>query len=221
MLALGMAGAAAQTSTTPPDGDAPRERSVRILPDTPDTAAPPAPLVSLARLDVLNAGLKTDNAAGLSIDLVPSGEVVAGSRIGFRIVTKQEGYLILLDIDPAGRLKQIFPAIAGETAPSTAGDAPSLIKPGKPVTIPQLGGPYAAFEFIAEPPAGVAMVVALLSSRPVHVIDLPDAPPPAFAPNDTLKYVRDQTLTLIVPGKKDNQFDRPRWSFDGKAYLIR
>ncbi|MDB5503999.1 MAG: peptidase and chymotrypsin/Hap [Tardiphaga sp.] len=217
-----VADALAQSPAASSTDDVPRERSVRIVPDAPDNVTAAAdPPVSLARLDTMNAGLKIDNTAGLSLDLVPSGEVVAGSRIGFRITTKQQGYLILLDIDPAGRLKQIFPVIATETAPATSGEASSLIKPGKPMVIPQLGGPYAAFEFVAEPPSGVAMVVALLSDRPVQVVDLPDTPPPAFAPNDTLKYVRDQTLTLIVPGKKDNQWEKPRWSFDGKAYLIR
>jgi hypothetical protein len=98
---------------------------------------------------------------------------------------------------------------------------PSLIKPGKPLIIPQVGSPYAGFEFIAEAPAGIAMFVALLSDKPVQVVDLPNAPPPAFAPGDTLKYVRDQTLALVVPSRNGNQWERPNWSFDGRVYLIK
>ena len=125
----------------------------------------------------------------------------------------------MLNVDAEGKLSQIFPE-----APTEAGavrDEPCLIKPGKPLIIPQLGSPYATFEFIAEPPAGVAMFVALLSDKPVQLVDLPNAPPPAFAPANTLKYVRDQTLTLVVPNRENNQLERPKWSFDGKAYLIR
>jgi hypothetical protein len=197
-----------------------QERSVKILTDVPDTPAPaPDTSNSSARLELLNSNMKIDNAAGLSLDLIPGGEVIAGSKIGFRITTKKPGYLILLDVDAAGKLTQIFPDTPTEAG--TVREAPSLIKPGKPLIIPQVGSPYAGFEFIAEPPAGIAMVVALLSDKPVQVVDLPNAPAPAFAPGDTLKYVRDQTLALVVPNKNGNQWERPNWSFDGRVYLIK
>jgi hypothetical protein len=191
---------------------------VKILTDVPDSA-PPAPSISAADLASINLNVKIDNAAGLSLDIIPGGEVIAGSKIGFRLTTKKPGYLILLNVDAAGKLTQIFPEAPTETGPVR--EAPSLIKPGKPLTIPQLGGPYATFEFIAEPPAGIAMVVALLSDKPVQLVDLPNAPPPAFAPGDTLKYVHDQTLMLVVPSRDGDQLERPKWSFDGKAYLIK
>ena len=195
------------------------ERSVKILTDVPDApaAAPDASNAS-AKIQLLNSNMKIDNAAGLSLDLIPSGEVIAGSKIGFRITTKKPGYLILLDVDASGKLTQIFPDIPTESG--TVRDVPSLVKPGKPLTIPQVGTPYAGFDFVAEPPAGMAMFVALLSDMPVQVVDLPNAPPPSFAPADTLKYVRDQTLGLVVPNRNGNR-DRPTWSFDGKVYLIK
>jgi hypothetical protein len=211
---------AAQAQDSGPAGkdSPPHERSVKVLTDVPDNVAP-APSVSAAELASINLNMKTDNGAGLALDIIPGGEVIAGSKIGFRFTTKKPGYLILLNIDAAGRLSQIFPE-----APTEAGavrEEPCLIKPGKPLTIPQLGSPYATFEFIADPPAGVAMFVALLSDKPVQLVDLPNAPPPAFAPADTLKYVRDQTLTLVVPTGNGDQLERPKWSFDGKAYLIK
>jgi hypothetical protein len=203
----------------PPGPDNPsRERPVRVLPGAPDNPEDAAS-VSAADLASINLGMKTDNSAGLTLDIIPGGEVIAGSKIGFRFTTKKPGYLILLNVDAEGKLSQIFPE-----APTEAGavrNEPCLVKPGKPLIIPQLGSPYATFEFIAEPPAGVAMFVALLSDKPVQLVDLPNAPPPAFAPANTLKYVRDQTLTLVVPNRENNQLERPKWSFDGKAYLIR
>jgi hypothetical protein len=196
------------------------ERSVKILTDVPDAPASASDTANASvKLQLLNSNMKIDNAAGVSLDLIPGGEVIAGSKIGFRITTRKAGYLILLNVDAAGKLTQIFP----ET-PTEAGavrDMASLVKPGKPLIIPQLGSPYANFEFIAEPPAGIAMFVALLSDKPVQVVDLPSAPPPAFAPGDTLKYVRDQTLALVVPSQDSNRPLRPSWSFDGKIYLIK
>jgi uncharacterized protein DUF4384 len=220
-FALFLATAAmAQGSGSAEKTSPPQERSVKILTDGPDVPVPaPDTSNSSARLELLNSNMKIDNAAGLSLNLIPSGEVIAGSKIGFRITTKKQGYLILLDVDAAGKLTQIFPDIPTEAG--TVRDVPSLIKPGKPLIIPQVGSPYAGFEFVAEPPAGVAMFVALLSDKPVQVVDLPNAPPPAFAPGDTLKYVRDQTLALVVPSRNGNQWERPNWSFDGRVYLIK
>jgi hypothetical protein len=212
--------ATAQGSGSAEKTNPPQERSVKILTDGPDVPAPaPDTSSSSARLELLNSNMKIDNAAGLSLNLIPSGEVIAGSKIGFRITTKKQGYLILLDVDAAGKLTQIFPDIPTEAG--TVRDVPSLIKPGKPLIIPQVGSPYAGFEFVAEAPAGVAMFVALLSDKPVQVVDLPNAPPPAFAPGETLKYVRDQTLALVVPSRNGNQWERPNWSFDGRVYLIK
>ena len=210
--------AQAQDSKTPPRDNPSHESPVKILPGAPD-GAPSVPSLAAVDLTSINLNMKTDNSAGLTLDIIPGGEVVAGSKIGFRFTTKKPGYLILLNVDAEGKLSQIFPE-----APTEAGavrDEPCLIKPGKPLIIPQVGSPYATFEFIAEAPAVIAMFVALLSDKPVQLVDLPNAPPPAFAPADTLKYVRDQTLTLVVPNRDSNQLERPKWSFDGKAYLIR
>jgi hypothetical protein len=210
----------AQAQNAGPAGDegSPRERSVKVRTDAPDSVPPPPP-VSPADIASINQNMTADNAAGLALDIIPSEEVVAGSRIGFRLTTKKPGYIILLNIDAAGKLTQIFPEAPTESGPIR--EAPSLIKPGKPLVIPELGSPYATFEFIAEPPAGLAMVIGLLSDKPVQLVDLPDAPPPSFAPADTLKYVREQTLALVVPSRSGDQLERPHWSFEGKVYLVK
>ena len=196
-------------------------RSVTILPDVPDApqTGPAASTISPIRLELLNATAKVENPAGVSVDLIPNLEVSAGSKIGFRISTKKTGYLVLLDVDANGKLAQIFP---NPTAMARGvREAPNLIKPGHPLTIPQIGTPYAGFEFVADLPAGIALVVALLSDKPVQVVDLPDTPPPAFAPSDTLKYVRDQTRSLKVPNPDSGHLEQPSWSIDGKFYLIK
>jgi Domain of unknown function (DUF4384) len=195
-------------------------RSVTILPDVPEApAATRAPDISPMRLELLNSTVKVENPAGISIDLLPKLDVSVGSRIGFRIATKKTGYLILLDVDANGRLTQIFPNPT--TATHGLRDATNLIKPGRPLTLPQVGTPYARFDFVADLPAGIAMVVALLSDKPVQVVDLPDTPPPGFAPGDTLKYVRDQARTLKVPNPDAGRLEQPNWSIDGRFYLIK
>jgi len=195
-------------------------RSVTILPDVPETPnATTVPDISPPRLALLNSTAKVENSAGVSVDLVPSLEVSAGSKIGFRIATKKTGYLILLDVDASGRLTQFFPNPTAAT--HGLRDAPNLIKPGRPLTIPQLGTPYGGYEFVAGLPAGIALAVALLSDKPVQVVDLPDAPPPAFAPGETLKYIRDQARTLKVANPDGGRLEQPNWSIDGKFYVIK
>ncbi len=199
--------------------DAPVSRSVKVYSDAPDFAPATPAAVPAARLDVLNSSIKVENAAGVSLDLIPDLEIAAGSKVGFRITTRRAGYLILVDVDASGKLTQIFPNTM--TASHSGREASNLVKPGRPLTIPQFGSPYAGFEFVAEPPAGVAMVVALLSDKPVQLVDLPNAPPPAVAPGETLKYVRDQTRSLKVPSSDGGQLEQPNWSFDSKFYVIK
>jgi Domain of unknown function (DUF4384) len=210
--------AAAVLTATAAPAQAPH--SVTILPDIRQApGATRAPEISITTLELLNSNSKVENPAGVSVDLIPTLEVAAGSKIGLHVATKRAGYLILLDVDASGRLTQIFP----DPTAATHGlrDAINLIKPGRPLTIPQRGSPYAGFEFVADPPAGVAMVVALLSDKPVQVVDLPDTQPPAFAPADTLKYVRDQARTLKIANPDGGPLAQPNWSIDGKFYLIK
>jgi hypothetical protein len=195
-------------------------RSVTILPDVPEAPeASRASEISSMRLELLNSTVKVENSAGVSVDVIPKLEVPVGSKIGFRIATKKTGYVILLDVDASGRLTQIFPNPTAAT--HGLRDATNLVKAGRPLTIPQLGTPHAGFDFTADEPAGIAMVVALLSDKPVQVVDLPDTSPPGAAPGDTLRYVRDQARTLKVVNPDGGRLEQPNWSIDGKFYLIK
>jgi hypothetical protein len=219
-----------------------REHSLRILPEpgtapepglpepsTPEIAFPAVPpvmsspatspvAVSIARLALLNSTIKVENPAGVSLELMPDLTVEAGSKVGFRITTRKAGYVIILDINASGKLTQLFP----NTATVTRGqrDVSNLVRPGRPLTIPQAGTPFANFEFVAEPPPGIAMAVAVLSDRPVQVVDLPDAPPPAAASGEMLKFVRNQVLSLRIAGR-DGGLEQPSWSIDGRFYAIK
>ncbi len=138
------------------------------------------------QLEALNLAIKLENSAGLTLDIIPGGKLsrarksASASRPGSRAISFSS---ISMPLENSGRYFRM------PTRRRRAERTQPIWSPGQPLTIPQLGTAYASFEFIAEPPAGVAMVVALLSDKPVQIVDLPDAPPPAFAPNDSLKYV--------------------------------
>jgi hypothetical protein len=106
---------------------------------------------------------------------------------------------------------------------TTAGrETANRIRAGKTVTIPEAGSPLAGFEFIAAPPNGVAMVVAILSDRPVQLIDLPDVPPQFTGREEALKYLTDFARTLKIAGNDDSGvLQDTKWSFDAKFYVIR
>ena len=70
--------AAAQNSGPASKSNTPQERSVKVLTDVPDNTSP-KPSMSAADLASLNLNVKSDNAAGLTLDIIPSGEVIAGS----------------------------------------------------------------------------------------------------------------------------------------------
>jgi hypothetical protein len=105
-------------------------------------------------------------AQELAVEILPGADIAVGSRVSFRISTKKPGYPILLDVDAAGKLTQIYPR-SFKTAASARAKVNYLV-PGKPVQIPSAADGFAGFEFVASPPFGTAMVVAILSDVPVR-----------------------------------------------------
>jgi hypothetical protein len=227
---LGLAALAQAQSQAPSDDNARGEentRAVRIIegaaPGSTTPIQPAAPAVTappMGNIDIRQVSIKCDNAAGLDLAILPDVELATGSRVTLRIATKKQGYLVLVDIDPAGKLTQIYPnrhSLQTQEARETL----NLIKPGQTVTIPNQDNPFAGFEFVAAPPTGVAMMVAILSDRPVHLIDLPDVAPPQTgqAAFDQLADVARQLRIAREDGSGTLQ--EPKWSFDAKLYLVK
>jgi hypothetical protein len=201
--------------------DSDNTRAVRIIdgsagqPAAPALTAPP-----MGDVDIRRMSIKSENAAGLDLSILPDVELATGSRVTLRVATKKPGYLILVDIDPAGKLTQIYPNRHSlQTRESR--ESLNLIKPGEAVTIPNRDNPYAGFEFVASPPAGVAMIVAILSDRPVHLIDLPDVAPPQTGQTafDQLAEVARQLR--IAREDSPGTLQEPKWSFDAKLYVVK
>jgi hypothetical protein len=195
-------------------------RGVRIIEGAPGQPASPTPLnaAPMGTLDVRQTSIKSENSAGLDLAILPDVELATGTTVTFRVATKKQGYLILVDIDPTGKLSQIYPNRHVLQTLETR-ETLNLMKPGQAIMIPNRDNPFAGFEFVAAPPAGIAMMVAILSDRPVHLIDLSDVAPPGMgqAAFDQLFEVAKR----LRIAREDGALHEPKWSFAAKLYVIK
>ena len=196
-------------------------RAVRIIETPPgQPAAPVLGAPPMGDVDIRRSSIKVPNPAGVELAILPDVELSPGARVSLRIGTRQQGYLIVVDIDPTGKLTQIYPNRHSLQVRESR-ETLNLIKPGQPITIPNRDNPFAGFEFVVSPPSGVAMLVAILSDRPVHLVDLPDVAPPQSgqAAFDQLMEVARQLRIAREDGA--GGLAEAKWSFDAKLYLVK
>jgi hypothetical protein len=183
-------------------------RNVTIV--APPSVAPPKP-------DEFEA----ENAAGVTIDILPADQFAIGAKVGFRVTVKKPGYLILVDVDSTGKVTQRFPNLYSMAIPAGASENANLVEAGKTVAIPNLANPFAHFEYVAEAPAGPGLIVALLSPKPVHVVDLPDVPRDLLGTKAAAGFLCDAARTLRIAGRDGGApLADPEWSFAFKSYSI-
>ncbi|UVD59388.1 trypsin-like serine protease (plasmid) [Rhizobium sp. Pop5] len=164
--------------------------------------------------------LKTDNEAGVAVDVLPGTSVSIGDKVAMRVSTKKAGYLILVDIDASGKLTQLYPNKRSMGLKPNAKGGDNRLDPARPVVVPDARNPYIGFEYQVEGPAGVGMVVAILSDKPIEVLDLPDVPTPLVGQRAAFNYVYDLARSLRIVGD-DETGAQGKWSFDSKFYRIR
>lgn len=162
---------------------------------------------------------KIPNPASVSLQMTPDGAVAAGSRVSFRVTTRKAGYLLLVDIDAAGKMTQIFPS--PEMIVQSQEAAANFIKPGEELVIPNAAARKRGFDYIASPPAGDAAVVAILSDRRVQILDLPDEVQKQRSEVETITYLAGWTNELRVPDPGSGKLQPSNWSFDIKRYVIK
>jgi hypothetical protein len=188
------------------------------LANTPKAARPGEPDNLTTHTDFSVDG-EVANPSELSVEFLPGQEISVGSRVWLRISTKKPGYLILLDIDAAGKLSQIFPEptlIAKPVRQNT-----NYIRPGKSIEIPNPMGTH-GFELVASPPTGASMLVAILSDRPVQVVDLPDVPTTMVGQRSGVSYLSKLVSDLRIPkGDQAGNLQEANWSLAAKFYHIR
>ncbi|MBY5817812.1 trypsin-like serine protease [Rhizobium leguminosarum] len=164
--------------------------------------------------------LKSDNEAGVAVDVLPGTAVSIGDKVAMRVSTKKSGYLILVDIDASGKLTQLYPNKRSMGLKPSAKSGDNRLDPARPVVVPDARNPYTGFEYVVEGPAGVGMVVAILSDKPIEVLDLPDVPTPLVGQRAAFNYVYDLARSLRIVGDDENGA-QGKWSFDSKFYRVR
>ncbi|TBC18497.1 trypsin-like serine protease [Rhizobium ruizarguesonis] len=164
--------------------------------------------------------LKSDKEAGVAVDVLPGTAVSIGDKVAMRVSTKKSGYLILVDIDASGKLTQLFPNKRSMGLKPSAKSGDNRLDPARPVVVPDARNPYTGFEYVVEGPAGVGMVVAILSDKPIEVLDLPDVPTPLVGQRAAFNYVYDLARSLRIVGD-DETGAQGKWSFDSKFYRVR
>ena len=213
--------AAARPMSPPPDSSEDIIEPAKLPTQPSMTAADnnhPAP-PDLAKL---TSSIKIPNSAGLSMQILPGADIAAGSPVSFAVSSKKPGYLIVLDVDAAGKIVQIFPNPMALLVPKGVRENANYLRAGKQMQIPDRDNPYAGFEFVASPPRGTAMVVALLSDRPVQLIDLPDVPTSSAGIAGTVDYLTKFASELRIPDTAGKERLQPaNWSLDVELYAIR
>lgn len=202
--------------------------------ETPAGASPESPEKADSRIDdpgnakivdQLNSEaqsnqIKIPNSAGLSLQMLSAPVVSPGDPLSFQISSKKPGYLILIDVDAAGKLVQIYPS-AISIVEQGAEESANRLEPRKALQIPDPNSQQTAFELVASPPAGVAMVIAMLSDRPVQLVDLPDVPTSLAGGAGMVDYLTKLASELRIAKNGAKDLDPMHWSFDVKFYAIR
>jgi hypothetical protein len=215
----GTADAPPATTTPPPSLSPAKDAAVPDAPTTPSMVTPPTPTVPTAAPNLADlANVTPANEAQLAVEMLPGKTVNVGSLVSFKITSKKPGYVVLMDMDAAGHLTQIYPNTPSLTRTSRVNG--NYIKPGSPLVIPLATDPYAGVRYVVSPPNGQAMIVGILSASPVQIVDLPDIPAEILSrPDMILAYLAKRTNELRIPDQ-DNKLREAQWSFDAKPYTI-
>lgn len=171
-----------------------------------DTANDTATLVKDLLVRPARARRGEAGAGGLRLSMSPGSRLALGDEMAFMVESDRDGALLLLDIDAAGKLVQIFPndfTGAGRSGRIRAGDRLSL------------PGPDAGFRFSAAPPPGSGLLVAVLSDGSARLTDLASRHKDLSVVPRPEAYVADIGEALRAAGG-----ERGGWSVATLAYEI-
>jgi hypothetical protein len=143
------------------------------------------------------------NEAQLRVSLAGGPNIKIGQPAQFRVEAARNGYLILFDITPDGKVTQIFPNARSLATPTGGRATGNHVQAGKPLSIPDRS-PYAGFEYVVDPPVGQGTLIAVLADKPVKTVDVPPLPRALGEPEDAIEYIGrlvDELRELtLVPG---------------------
>ena len=129
------------------------------------SAPPPSPAVVTKDLLIRHAERLADGAGtGVRVRIEPGTRLAIGSPLDIVVESDRSGHLVLLDINAAGELTQIFP-----NERSLRSGVSDRLRAGRAVRLP---GEGAGFRFKATPPVGAGVLLALVSEESTQIRDL-------------------------------------------------
>jgi hypothetical protein len=129
---------------------------------------------SPATQNVVPASVDAENPANLSVAFVQGRSVRVGQSVQVSVSTQKPGYLILLDVDAEGKITQIYPSRLSLRSPT--GSELKPIKAGAALLVPDPKNPYAGFEYSVGAPTGGGKLIAVLTSKKIEELTIPDTP---------------------------------------------
>ena len=166
---------------------------------------------------VAEAALGHDNTAGVRLEILPSRRVRLGEEVMYRVHSGRSGHLLIVQVNAAGELTQLFPYELPKWLDKPKPDP--RIKAGGAV---EIGRPGSGIRIRAAEPTGPGSLFAIVTEDPVDLADLagadrgfklvPDAPRWLFAIGERLR----DPLT-----NEDGTWTRTRrWSYAQVDYEI-
>ncbi len=193
-------------------------RAVRVLGPETNPKSDSAPESAAPRIPPEDPRLTND--VDLTLDMSPVSEASLGAKLSFRVRAGKKGYVILVDVDSSGKVSQIFPNFLSLALAESRSVETNQIPAKTVVTIPQAGSK--TYEFVASPPVGIGMVMAIFSETPLEMVDLPDVPAELAGQKSAAEFLRDAANGLrIVPADGSGEFQQPKLSFVAHFYAVR
>ena len=161
---------------------------------------------------------KAENSSDVSIEMTAGRNVDVGTEVLFRVSVAKPGYVMLVDIDAAGKMSQIYPRL--ELLSRFNGPDMNLAKPGKQLLIPSDEQKEQGFKYVVTPPIGSSSVIAILSEKRVQLLDLPDLPQDVKTHADVISSLTKWMDELRIPDAKTGKLEQTNWSIAVKPYSI-
>ncbi len=127
---------------------------------SPGTGSGARPSIATFSKDILvdqAEQLVVQDERGVRLDIEPGTALPVGTTVDIVVESYRDGHLVLLDIDSAGRMVQIFPNRLSEQR-----GVSDRIRAGQTLRVPGKGS---GFRFSVEPPAGEGMLLAIVAER--------------------------------------------------------
>jgi hypothetical protein len=157
----------------------------------------------------------------VQVEVLPQQEFELGAAMRFRVTARKSGYLILVDVDAQGKLSQIYPNMVTLSDPAGVDEKANFLSAGQSVILPGDRG-EATYRFVASPPRGVGMVVAVLCGTPLQIVDLPDVPAEFAGKARAAEFIEESMRLLqLLPSDDARPTHAPKWSLATQYYRIK